>query len=122
MSFKVITTQITFRMNQELYDEVDKRAKLREIKATDFMREAISAYAGAGSCPVCGSVTVKDARFCSSCGHALNKETTAKIAEEESVRFEHFHALLSRPQVIFAGKSREELLAYKEELDRVLGE
>ena len=84
MGFKVITTQVTFRMNQEMYDEVERRAEAREIKATDFMRDAISAFAGAGACPVCGSLTVKDARFCSSCGRALNKETAAKIAEEKA--------------------------------------
>ena len=120
MRFKVTTTQITFRMDEEIHAEVEKRAEARGIKSTDFMREAIYAYAGAGTCPVCGSLTVKDARFCASCGRALNKETTAKIAEEEAARFEHFHALLSRPKTIFAGKSREELAAYKEELDRLL--
>lgn len=122
MGFKVITTQVTFRMNQDMYDEVERRAEARGIKATDFMRDAISAFAGAGTCPVCGSLTVKDARFCSFCGRALHAETAAKMAEDEAVRFEQMHALLSRPQVVFAGKSKEELAAYKEELERVLAE
>lgn len=120
MGFKVTTTQITFRMDQALYEEVEKRAKVREIKPTDFMREAIYAFAGAGTCPVCGSLTVKDARFCSSCGRALNAETAAKIAEDEAVRFEHMHALRLRPKNVFAGKSAEELAEYKEELDQIL--
>lgn len=122
MGFKITTMQITFRMDEEIHNEVEKRAEARGIKSTDFMREAIYAFAGAGTCPVCGALTVKDSRFCSSCGRALNKETAAKMAEDEAVRFEHLHAVLSRPQVVFAGKTKTELAEYKAELDRLLTE
>ncbi|HJJ48313.1 MAG TPA: zinc ribbon domain-containing protein [Methanocorpusculum sp.] len=119
---KTTSVQITFRMSGDFYEELEKISEMRGVKTTDFARDAIHAFVFGDHCPVCGAQMTEGSRFCSACGTALAEETVRRKAAEENARFEQFMKNMSRPAVIFAGKTPAELEEYRRALDAALGQ
>ncbi|HJJ28184.1 MAG TPA: zinc ribbon domain-containing protein [Methanocorpusculum sp.] len=117
---KTTSVQLTFRMSGDFYEEMNKISEEQGVKTTDFARNAIHAFVYGTRCPICGAQMTEGARFCSACGTPLHDETVHRRAADENARFVQFHALMSRPEMVFAGKSKEELESYDRALKLAL--
>lgn len=116
------TIQITFRIDSRVYEKVKESSEAEGLKPTEYIRRAITKSLEGFKCPVCGGDVVKGSRFCCNCGNPLTEEAEKLTNDREKKEFDKKFAVLSKPEYIFAGKSREELEACRKEIDMRLRE